>query len=395
MTAPTQDLAVVGAGLVGAAFAAAAARAGFSVTLLEARPPSTLDPAADLDLRVSALSRASESLLRGLGAWDAVAPERRCAYQRMAVWDAADEGRASEVRFDAADLGEPDLGHIVENRALQLALWRATEAAGAALQAPATVSGLEAGARSARLTLADGKTLDAKLVVAADGAESPLRALAGLGVQGEDYDQHAVVAHLRSVEPHQHTAWQRFQPGGPLALLPLADGRVSIVWSTAPAHAAELLSLDDAAFGAAVTDGSGARLGALSAASPRARFPLRRQHAERYAGDRVVLIGDAAHVVHPLAGQGVNLGFQDAVALLAALEHAREAGDDPGEAATLRRYERARRGANAAMIAVTDGFKRLFGDQRGAVATLRDAGMQAFDRAGPAKRAVMRQALGL
>jgi 2-octaprenylphenol hydroxylase len=389
------DLAVVGAGLVGAAFAAAAARAGFRVALLEAQAPRPAAPDADLDLRVSALSRASETLLRGLGAWDAVAAQRRCAYERMVVWDAADEGRRSEVRFDAADLGEPDLGHIVENLALQTALWRAAEAAGAALRAPATVSGFEAGARSATLRLANGTVVGSKLVVAADGAGSPLRTLAGLGVQGEDYDQHAVVAHLRSVDAHRNTAWQRFQPGGPLALLPLSDGRVSIVWSTAPDHAAELLALDDAAFGAAVTDGSGARLGRLSAASPRARFPLRRQHAERYAGDRVVLIGDAAHVVHPLAGQGVNLGFQDAVALLAALEHARASGDDPGETATLRRFERARRGANAAMLAVTDGFKRLFGDQRSAVAAVRDAGMQAFDRAGPAKRAVMRQALGL
>jgi 2-octaprenylphenol hydroxylase len=389
------DLAVVGAGLVGAAFAAAAARAGFRVALLEAQAPRAPDPTADLDLRVSALSRASERLLRGLGAWDSVGPARCSSYQRMVVWDAVDEGATSEVAFDAADLGEPDLGHIVENRALQHALWQAAAAAGVALRAPAVVTGLQVADRHATLTLADGNRVSASLVVAADGAGSPLRTLAGLGVDTQDYDQHAVVAHLRSVVPHQRTAWQRFQPGGPLALLPLADGRVSIVWSTTPEHAAELLSLDDAAFGAAVTDGSGARLGALSAASPRARFPLRRQHAAHYAGDRVVLIGDAAHVVHPLAGQGVNLGFQDAVALLATLEHARESDDDPGETATLRRYERERRGANAAMIELMDGFKRLFGDQRGAVASLRDAGMRAFDRSGPLKRAVMRGALGL
>jgi 2-octaprenylphenol hydroxylase len=392
---PEHDLAVVGAGLVGAAFAAAAARAGFRVALLEALPPSTLDRSADLDLRVSALSRASERLLREVGAWDAVAPERRCAYQRMVVWDAIDEGSRSEVAFDAADLGEPDLGHIVENRALQHALWQAAGAAGVELRAPAIVSGLEVVGRQAALTLTAGTMLRASLVVAADGAGSPLRTLAGLRVDAQDYDQHAVVAHLRSVAPHRNTAWQRFQPAGPLALLPLADGRLSIVWSTGPEHAAELLALDDAAFSAAVTDASGGRLGALAAASPRARFPLRRQHAERYAGDRVVLIGDAAHVVHPLAGQGVNLGFQDVAALLAALEQARAAGDDLGETATLRRYERARRGANAAMIELMDGFKRLFGDQRGAVAALRDAGMRAFDRSGPIKRAVMRQALGL
>ena len=388
------DLAVVGAGLVGAAFAATAARAGFSVVLLEANAPQAAPRAVDIGLRVSALSRASERLLREVGAWDAVASDRRCAYGRMVVWDAA-AADASEVVFDAADLGEPDLGHIVENRALQHALWQAAGAAGVELRAPATLSGLEVAARQATITLADGSTLGARLVVAADGAGSPLRTLAGLGVDAQDYDQHAVVAHLRSMAPHQSTAWQRFQPGGPLALLPLADGRVSIVWSTAPEHAAELLALDDATFGAAVTDASGGRLGALTAASSRARFPLRRQHAERYAGDRVVLIGDAAHVVHPLAGQGVNLGFQDAVALLAALEAARAAGDDIGEPATLRRYERARRGANAAMVELMDGFKRLFGDTRAPVVALRDAGMRAFDHSGPLKRAVMRGALGL
>ena len=394
-TMPSLDLAVVGGGLVGAAFAAGAASAGFRVALLEAQTPRAADAFADIDLRVSALSRATERLLRDLGAWDAVAPDRCSSYQRMVVLDAVDEGTASEVVFDAADLGEPDLGHIVENRALQHALWQAAAAAGVELRAPATVSGLAIVGRQARLALTDGSALSACLVVAADGAGSPLRRLAGLGVDAQDYDQHAVVAHLRSVVPHQRTAWQRFQHGGPLALLPLADGRVSIVWSTAPEHAAELLALDDAAFGAAVTDASGARLGALSAASPRARFPLRRQHATRYAGDRVVLIGDAAHVVHPLAGQGVNLGFQDAIALLRALTRARVAGDDLGEPATLRRYERARRGANAAMLELMDAFKRLFGDTRQPVAALRDAGMRAFDRSGPLKRAVMRRALGL
>lgn len=387
------DLAVVGAGLVGSAFAAAAARAGFKVVLLEAQQPRAAAPGADVDLRVSALSRASERLLREVGAWDEVPPGLRCAYERMVVWDATDD--AAEVRFDAAEIGEPSLGHIVENRALQAALWRAAGDAGAVLRAPAAVAGLEAGARSAALALADGTRVEARLIVAADGAGSKLRTLAGLEVEGSDYDQHAVVAHLQPERPHQATAWQRFQPGGPLALLPLADGRVSIVWSTSPDQAAELLALDDAAFGAAVTDASGARLGALRAASSRARFPLRRQHATRYCGERVVLIGDAAHVVHPLAGQGVNLGFDDAVALLAALAQARADGDDLGEPATLRRYERSRRGANAGMVALMDGFKRLFGADSRAVALLRDAGLKAFERSGPLKRAVMRRAMGL
>ena len=386
------ELAVVGGGLVGSAFAARAALGGFQVALLEAQPPRPFDPSSDLDLRVSALSRASERLLRGLGAWQAIDPARRCAYERMVVWDAASSG---EVGFDAADLGEPDLGHVVENLALQRALWDAAGSAGVARHAPATVTGFALATDHAELTIADGTILAARLVVAADGAGSPLRALVGLEVEDESYDQHAVVAHVRPALPHRHTAWQRFQPSGPLALLPLADGRCSIVWTTDPEHAAELLALDDAAFGAAVSDAAGGRLGAIQAASARARFPLRRLHATRYAAERVVLVGDAAHVVHPLAGQGVNLGFLDAQALAAVLGAARAAGDDPGEPAVLRDYERARRADNAAMVELMDGFKRLFGSESVLVAAARGAGMDAFYASVPLKRAVMRRALGL
>lgn len=386
------DIAVVGAGLVGAAAAAALARAGWRVALLEAQAPAPVAPGADVDLRVSAISRASERLLRGLGAWESVAPERRCPYRGMVVWDAAGTG---EVRFDAADLGEPDLGHIVENRALQHALWQAALAAGVVPYAPATVAALAVAADAATLTLADGRALVARLVVAADGADSKLRALAGFAVEGEAYDQHAVVAHLRPAEPHRAIAWQRFQPGGPLALLPLADGRCSIVWSTTPAHAEQLLALDPAAFGAAVSAGADQRLGAMALESKRARFPLRRQHARRYVDDRLALIGDAAHVVHPLAGQGVNLGFLDAAALAEVLTAARAKGDDPGERAVLRAYERWRHAENEATLQAMDGFERLFGNPSRLMALARNAGMALFDRSGPVKRAVMRRAMGL
>lgn len=415
MPAPAEryDVAVVGAGLVGAAAAAAFARDGWRVALLEAQAPVAPRVAAaaageiDLDLRVSAISRASERLLRALGAWDAVPPERRCAYQGMVVWD---EGGRGEVRFEAADLGEPDLGHIVENRALQHALWDAALAAGATPFAPAAVAALTlpeaapfgtpgggagTGADRATLTLADGRTLAARLVVAADGADSRLRALAGFAVEGEAYDQHAVVAHLRPAEPHQAIAWQRFQPEGPLALLPLEDGRVSIVWTTSPDHAAELLALDPAAFGAAVAEAADHRLGAMTLASGRARFPLRHLHATRYCAPRLALIGDAAHVVHPLAGQGVNLGFLDAAALAEVLAAARAKGDDPGEHAVLRAYERWRHAENEATLRTMDAFKRLFGNPSRLAAFARNAGLALFDRTGPLKRAVMRRAMGL
>jgi len=393
------DVAVVGAGLVGAAVAAALARDGSTVALLEAQAPPTLDPAADLDLRVSALSGASERLLRGLGAWDSVAADRRSPYRSMVVWDAAGAG---EVRFDAADLGEPDLGHIVENRALQHALWQAARAAGATPYAPVAVAALDLPDPEApgtdppaMLTLADGRRLAARLVIAADGADSKLRALAGFAIEGAAYDQHAVVAHLRPTEAHQATAWQRFQADGPLALLPLADGRCSIVWTTTPDHAAALLALDPVAFGAAVSAAADHRLGALTLESGRARFPLRRQHAVHYVAPRIALIGDAAHVVHPLAGQGVNLGFLDAAALVEVLATAKAKGDDPGERAVLRAYERWRHGENEATLQAMDGLGRLFGNPSPAMAFARNLGLGLFDRSGPLKRAVMRRAMGL
>lgn len=395
------DVAIVGAGLVGAAAAALFAQRGWRVALLEAHALAPFDPAADIDLRVSALSRASERLLRRLGAWQAVAPTRRCAYERMVVWDAAPVGLlAGEVRFDAAELGEPNLGHIVENRALQHALWQAAVAAGAEPVVPARVVALAVGPAAATLTLDDGSSagrrkLTARLVVAADGADSGLRGLAGLAVEGAAYDQHAVVAHVRTEVPHHNTAWQRFQPEGPLALLPLADGRCSIVWSTTPEHAVELLALDDTAFGAAVSAAAGGRLGAIAVASRRAAFPLRHLHAERYVAERIALIGDAAHVVHPLAGQGVNLGFLDAAVLGEVLGAARAQGDDPGERAVLRAYERWRHAENAATLNAMDGFKRMFGARSRLAALTRNAGLALFDRSGPLKRAVMRRAMGL
>jgi 2-octaprenylphenol hydroxylase len=386
------DIAVVGAGLVGAAAATAFAREGWRVALLEAQAPPVVDAGADLDLRVSAISRGSERLMRSLGAWDAIAPARRAPYRGMVVWDAAGTG---EVRFDAADLGEPDLGHIVENRALQRALWDAARAAGVVPFAPATVNALVVDDATATLALADGRALAARLVVAADGVDSRLRTLAGFAVDGEAYDQHAVVAHLRPAQPHRAIAWQRFQAAGPLALLPLADGRCSIVWTTSPEHATALLALDAAAFGAAVAEAADHRLGAMTLESGRARFPLRHQHADRYVAPRLALIGDAAHVVHPLAGQGVNLGFLDAAALAEVLADARAQGDDPGEPAVLRAYERWRHAENEATLRAMDGFKRLFGNPSTLMAFARNAGLSLFDRAGPLKRAVMRRAMGL
>lgn len=387
------DVAVVGAGMVGGALAAALADSGLSVVVLE---PSVTAPVTRQDpvgLRVSALSRASQRILEGVGAWSRVAQVRISPYRAMHVWDSAGDGAA---HFAAAELGEPDLGHIVENALLQHALWATLEARGTVtLCAPAELTALRFDQDVARLGLADGRGLRARLVVAADGAASRTRELAGIPVATGSYDQQAVVAHLRPSLPHAETAWQRFLPEGPLALLPLADGRVSIVWSTAVTHAQALLALDETAFAAAVSAASEQRLGALRLESTRAAFPLRHLHAAQYVRPRLALVGDAAHMVHPLAGQGVNLGLLDAAALAEVLGAAHAAGDDPGDLGVLRCYERWRRGENAAMLELLSGFKRLFGSQAPALRRLRGLGLRLFDRTPALKHEVMRRALGL
>jgi 2-octaprenylphenol hydroxylase len=319
--------------------------------------------------------------------------QRVTPYRAMQVWDAAGFG---EIRFEAADIGEPDLGHIVENRVIQAALWQRLERLEQLqLRCPATLEALEtAGAGPARLKLADAGELTARLVVAADGAASRVRDLAGFAVRGWTYDQSAVVATVRPCAGHGETAWQRFLPGGPLALLPLAADLYSIVWSTTPAHAETLLRLDDAAFGAALTEASEGRVGEISAFGPRGAFPLRLQHASAYVKPGVALVGDAAHVIHPLAGQGVNLGFLDAAMLLDVLVDARQRGRALGGLASLRRYERARQGDNLVMQFAMDGFKRLFGSRLPPLRLARNLGLRAADRLGPIKRLFAEAALG-
>ncbi len=386
------DLVVVGGGMVGAAFALACAGKGYAIALLEARAPRRTRPAGELDLRVSAVSRASQRVLERLGAWGRISALGASPYREMRVWDALGGG---QIHFDAADLGEPDLGHIVENRVIQLALWERLEGlSDLALICPAAIAAMRATPRGRVLTLADGRRLRARLLVGADGRDSQVRTLAGIETRGWDYDQRAIVATVRPAAWHQETAWQRFLPTGPLALLPLADGRCSIVWSAAGTRADELLALDDAAFGAALTEAIEGRLGAIRVEGPRAAVGLRLAHAERYCEPGLALIGDAAHAIHPLAGQGVNLGFLDAAELASALDLARAQRRDPGSLWTLRRYERARRGDNLAMLAAMDGFKRLFGSALAPVAALRSLGLDAVDRLPPLKRLFMDRALG-
>ena len=386
------DLLVVGGGMVGAAFALACTGKGLTIGLVEARPPRRSWPAGEVDLRVSALSRASQRMLERLGAWSRIADLGVSPYRQMRVWDAAGAGR---IHFDSTDLGEPDLGHIVENRVIQLALWeRLEESPDLTLICPASIADLRRTREGPQLALADGRTLAARLLVAADGRDSLIRELAQIPTQGWDYDQRAIVATVIPAQWHQETAWQRFLPTGPLALLPLADGRLSIVWSASGTRADELLAMDNETFGRALTDGSEGCLGQVRVDGPRAAVPLRLQHARRYVEPGLALIGDAAHAVHPLAGQGVNLGLLDAAELAAALDLALAHRRDIASLWTLRRYERARRGDNLAMLAAMDAFKRLFGNDIAPVAMVRGWGLNLTERVAPLKRLFMDRALG-
>ncbi|MFN3785769.1 MAG: FAD-dependent oxidoreductase, partial [Thiothrix sp.] len=305
------DVVVVGAGMVGATLACLLARAGRRVAVLEAHAPPAFTPTDPYDLRVSALSRASQRALLRAGAWEGVLARRVCAYEAMQVWDATGAG---EIRFAAADIGEPDLGHIVENRVLQWALWDVLVALdNVTLYCPDKLAHFHTTADAVTLHLHSGVTLSATLLVGADGAASKVRELTGIGIETHDYGQQGVVGVVRTELPHHHTAWQRFMPSGPLAFLPLADGSCSIVW-TLPADRADAMvqcAVDE--FQREVAQALDYRLGEVTLVSERAAFSLRGRFVASYVQERVALVGDAAHTIHHLAGQGVNLGIKDAL----------------------------------------------------------------------------------
>jgi 2-octaprenylphenol hydroxylase len=384
-------IAIVGGGLVGASLALALARAEFDVVLFERDAPALDWPADSDDLRVSALSRASQHLLKNLGVWQQMAADRVTPYRDMRVWDRAGVG---EIAFDAADLAEPDLGHIVENRVTVRALWRALAAAGVTVRTGVRPAALELSGDGALLSLDDGSRQRAALLVGADGARSQVRELAGIDARSESYEQHAVVATVLADAGNRATAWQHFMPTGPLALLPLGHDRFSIVWSTGPAEAAELCACAPEAFEAELMAASEGRAGTLRLHGPRASFPLRLQHAERYVAPGLALVGDAAHVIHPLAGQGVNLGFLDAAALVDALLAGRASGRAPGQLRDLRVYERSRRGHNTLTQGAMDLFKHLFGSDSSVVGLVRNVGLGMAGRIPPLRRQFERVALG-
>lgn len=385
------DAVVAGGGMAGAATALALAREGFAVTLVEAREPPPWHPGDEPDLRVVALAPSSAALLQRLQVWPAIRDARVSPYRAMHVWDA---GSGAHLDFDAAERGRRTLGWIVENRLVQQALWQGLEQAGVRCCCPDRVTAVDAGEEQVRVELEHGEALHAALLVAADGAASPLRERAGIGIRGRDYGQRAVVAHVATERSHQQAAWQRFLPGGPVALLPLADGRSSVVWSLPDTEAADVLALDDAGFCRALGVASDLRLGCITATTARAAFPLRLRLAERYQAPRMVLLGDAAHAVHPLAGQGVNLGLRDVEELCAVLVAARAAGSDLGAAHVLRRYARRRRSADSLDAYGFDALARVFGWRHPLLVAARGAGVGLVERIGPLRRALAAHAAG-
>ena len=389
--APDTAVCIAGAGPVGAALALALGRAGVPTALLDlAPPPAAPDADAPLELRVSALSARTAAWLQALGAWARMDPARHTPYRALEVWE-----QDARIHFDAADIGEPALGTLVENRALVAALHAALDTCASVRRlAAGEVRALVAGGRHIAVHTSAGETCAAALVVGAEGAHSAVRTLAGIDAVRTDFRHSALVTHVRTQRAHAHIAYQRFLPGGPLALLPLPDGRVSVVWSCAPAHAQALARLPEAEFAVALAQASDWRLGEVLEVDRRAVIPLHGLRAARYVGARVALAGDSAHVVHPLAGLGATLGLDDAAALARLVTDAVARGADPGGSGLLRRYERARRAGNAPLLGGIEALRRLYGVRGGPLPMLRRAGLRLTNRAGPLKHAITRLASG-
>jgi 2-polyprenylphenol 6-hydroxylase len=387
------DIVIIGAGIVGATSACALGEAGVNVALIEARPLVPEVDSAVRDARVFAITRASQRIFAALDVWGRIIALGAYPFREMEVWDA---GGTGVIHFDSADIGEPCLGHMIEPRIIQAALLdRLQSLAAVSLFCPAQLQDISVDAEAVRLSLKENTTLTAELVIAADGARSPLRERLGIPIRTYDYHQSSLVARVATEFPHHATARQRFLPGGPLAFLPLEEDWSSIVWTLPTAEVAGVLALEREDFHVALGQAFDFRLGRIIDSERREAYPLTRLHAEQYVSERVALAGDAAHAIHPLAGQGVNLGLLDAAALTEVILDARGRGRNPGALPVLRRYERWRRGENLLMMSAMDGFNTLFGNQPGPVRRLRNFGLSMVNAVGPAKNLFMRHAAGL
>lgn len=387
------DIVIVGAGPVGCALACALGNSNFKIAILD-RYVNREPPPLELDPRVSAVTLASQRILAAIGVWEGITTQRFSGVRAMHVWDANGTG---EIHFDAAEIGEPYLAFILENAVIAGALLaRLQRFTNIHFLAPVAINDMTVNDEQVLLRLDDGRELFAALVVGADGADSPVRHKAGIKNRVLSFDQKAIVATVTTEQPHVQTAWQCFLATGPVALLPLSEPRLSaLVWSADSALADRLLALSDCEFISELQRAVGARLGKIVSVTRRLAFPLTLAHAQAYVVNRVALIGDAAHVPHPLAGQGVNLGFLDAATLAEVLLAAGAKGKDIGAVSVLRRYERWRKGDNMTMLAVTAAFKYLFGNASPVVTPARNLGLRLTNAAQPIKNFIMRRAAGL
>ncbi|VAW59449.1 2-polyprenylphenol hydroxylase [hydrothermal vent metagenome] len=387
------DIIIIGGGMVGLTLACALGQQQFKVAIVEAYEPIDINPKDDYELRVSSINKSSQQILKNVNAWQGILNRRACAYQQMHVWDATGDGN---IHFDAADLGIDSLGHIIENNVIQFSLLeQCLQLESVDWLCPQQVSEFEFSENMQRVTLNNGDTLNATLLVGADGANSNVRSAANIEINKSAYEQKAVVAVVKSHLHHKDTAWQRFLPSGPLAFLPLSDGSCSIVWSAENQRADALVEMDDADFINELQNAFENTLGKIEKVSQRAAFPLIRRHANEYVKPGLALIGDAAHTIHPLAGQGVNLGLLDAAALAETLLNARAQGKNFASLTTLRKYERWRRADNSLMMYSMSGFKNLFSNEQTELSFIRNAGLNFVNDLGLIKNKLMRHALGL
>jgi 2-octaprenylphenol hydroxylase len=395
----TFDVVIIGAGVTGLTVAALLAQSPqggrLRLTVIDAAARPLFSADDDVALRVSAVAMGSAALLESVGAWEFVQSSRVGAYDRMCVWDESDHADSSAaLRFDAAEFAVPQLGFIVENVLLQQALLNVLDNSNVELIFAAPISALQKEEQKYRVTI-ENRIFDADLVIGADGARSFVRDSVGISTRDWPYGQSALVTHLTPEKPHQNTAWQRFLRDGPLGMLPLSDGRISVVWSIGENTAERALAASDEELGEMLSAASDYVLGALTVAGPRGAFPLCARHAMNYVLPGIALIGDAAHAVHPLAGQGANLGLQDAAVLARVISTALANDECPGDRPVLRRYERERKGENAQMMHLMTGLNRLFATDSTLVRELRVIGMRLFNNSGPIRNRAVRVALGV
>jgi 2-octaprenylphenol hydroxylase len=393
------DVLIVGAGMAGCALAAALAGSGLTIVVIEAnaltasvpRPAAAL---AALDPRVSALNQATVQLLANVGAWQHIPEGVRAPYTHMSVWE---EDGAARIEFDAGDIGADSLGTIVENRWIVASLLQVLAPhANVHLCAQQRLRGIERADQHLCVELDSGAQITTPLLIGADGARSRVREWAAIGGYEQDCGQRGIVATIRTSEPHRMTARQNFLQTGPLALLPLADPHVmSIVWSADNVVADELMAHDDAAFAARFERASEQCVGRVTELTQRQCFPLRQHHAASYAAPQLALVADAAHVVHPLAGQGINLGLADVRVLAEEIARGQARGLAPGDMTVLGRYQRRRRGDNELMLRAMIALQRLYGDRRPGVRLARNIGLRTVAQSALLKKAFMRQAMGL